>query len=99
MDHREPSGRRAGHSAPRTFVGVVKGPLHLGGHQATAIDPYRHARTLYLRLLRANWAPGAAGNMVAYAVGLRPSGTPWTLPQIGSALFLRELVRRRLLSN
>ena len=99
MDHRALGGRRAGHSAPRAFVGVVKGPLHLSSHQATEIDPYRRARTLYWRLLRANWEPGAAGNMVAYAVGLRPSGTPWTLPQIGSALFLRELVRRRLLSN
>jgi hypothetical protein len=48
----------------------------------------------YRWLLARGLSPGEAGNLTALACGLGASSRPWTLQEIQSLIFLRELERR-----
>ena len=52
------------------------------------------ARPTYRRLTMAGFSPAEAGNLTAHLSGLRSSRMPWTLREIESLLFLRDLVER-----
>jgi hypothetical protein len=51
-------------------------------------------RPTYRRLTMAGFSPSEAGNLTAHLSGLRSSRSPWTLREIESLLFLRDLVER-----
>ena len=52
------------------------------------------ARPTYRRLTMAGFTPAEAGNLTAHLSGLRSAVSPWTLREIESLLFVRDLVER-----
>lgn len=53
--------------------------------------------TTYRGLIARGWQAPAAGNVVAYTVGLPPVASGWTVEQIHALLFLAWLSRTRRL--
>lgn len=66
--------------------------LHGPGGSSSRVRP---VLALYQRARLSGFDEGAAGNLVAYSVGLPPLASGWRVIEIERLLFLRWLARER----